>query len=105
MKHTNINTNINPIAAEAVSTFTADGPRKPKPRFAFSIRTIYAIVASGQQMAEDPRLEVIDHFVKALRKHKKGAVRSFVIDALYNAIVAKSEQAKAKTKDDTFLMS
>lgn len=97
MKHT-IHPNINPVAASAVSTFAADGPRKPKQKFAFNIRAIYSLVASHQQMLEDPRLEVIDHFVKALRKHKKGAVRSFVIEALHDAIVAKAEEAKAKSE-------
>lgn len=104
MKHT-IHPNINPVAASAVSTFDADGPRKPKQKFAFSIRTIYALVASGQQMSDDPRLEVIDHFVKALRKHRKGAVREFIVDALHKAIVAKAEQANNKDKDCSFIMS
>lgn len=105
MKHTSIHPHINPVAASAVSTFEADGPPKPKKKFSFSIRTIYALVASGHQFADDPRLEVIDHFVKALRKHRKGAVREFIVDALHKAIVSKAEQAKHKDSDDTFQMS
>lgn len=99
---------IHPHAAAAVSTFEADAPKTKRKKGKFranGLRTIYALVATSNQVYEDSRLEAIEDFVKLLRKRRRGAVRSFVIDALYTAIEKRAEQAAAANKDDTFIQS
>lgn len=101
MKHTK--TNINPVAADAISTFIPYARTKGGRKKNFkqnNNRTIYALIASDAQFENDPRLGVIEDFVKGLRKHKYGATRAFIIDTLYNGIVARANEAAKQTPVD-----
>lgn len=104
MNTMNNNTNINPVAADAIKTFKSS-VRKRRTFKGQGLRTIYALVGSNAQFEKDNRLVVIEDFVKGLRKHNKGTIRDFVVEVLHNAIVAKAEQAKNADKDYTFIMS
>jgi hypothetical protein len=64
---------------------------------------IYSLVASASQRENDPRINVIDDFIKAARSQSRGvrssALREFIVEAIHSAIVKRAEEVEKRAGD------
>lgn len=105
--NTNTNNTSIAIATAAAKTLKYIPKRKGKRDRKGYYPVALTLLAAEHQVAADPRLQVIRDFLRAssVGKTKSSPRRDFIIQALYDGIVAAAHEHDAAGKDDTLLLS
>lgn len=97
------------VAIAAAKTLKRFRKAKEKKSRSGNFPLTLGLAATQEQIDKDTRLQVVYEFYKATKpaknKKKSSPRREFVIQALYDAIVAAAHENDAMGKDDTHILS